>query len=67
STVRVILNSALNTEILTLPYGLPQEFITAALPAAERHGRARDPHAQGAMHASYRFETLQDASRALGD
>ena len=36
---------------LVRSYGLKQEFITPALPAAERHGRARDPHAQGAMRA----------------
>ncbi|WIV50282.1 DDE-type integrase/transposase/recombinase [Marivivens sp. LCG002] len=33
-------------------YGLKQEFITPALPAAERHGRARHPNAQGAMRSS---------------
>ncbi|WP_439528009.1 DDE-type integrase/transposase/recombinase [Pannonibacter sp.] len=34
---------------LVRSYGLKQEFITPPLPPAKRHGRARDPDAEGAV------------------
>lgn len=47
-------------------YGLRQEFVTA-LCAAARHGRACHPYFEGTVHTPTTSETLQHASRVLGD
>jgi len=52
---------------LVRSYGIRQELITPHMPEQKWQGRACNPHAEGAVRTRHRFETLQHASRIIGD